>query len=312
MQLDRDAAAVLEALRAANRRPWHEMTPEEARASYMAGREVSQPPPMPVAEVRDLTCPGPHGPVPLRLYRPAAAPAQGAPVLVFFHGGGWVFGNLESHDGLCRHVAERSGAVVVAVDYRLAPEHKFPAAFDDALAATQWVAGQAAALGVDAARLAVGGDSAGGNLAAAVCLHARDHGGPRIAWQMLLYPATDMAMDSGSHRSHGEGHGLTTASMRWFGDHYLNHADEAADWRASPLRAASVVGLPPAYVLTASHDPLRDEGEAYARRLVEAGIPVCQWRVPGQIHGFLPQGKLMAASAPALDRLAAALRLALA
>ncbi|WP_207791991.1 alpha/beta hydrolase [Siccirubricoccus phaeus] len=311
MKLDPDAEALLAAARAANRPAWNELTPEQAREAYMATRALSAPPPVAVAEVRDLTCPGPHGPIPLRLYRPAAAPARDAPVLVYAHGGGWVFGNLESHDGLCRHLAEGSGCVVVAVDYRLAPEHRFPAAFDDALAATRWVAAEAEALGVDPARLAVGGDSAGGNLMAAVCLHARDHGGPAIAYQMLLYPVTDLAMDTPSHRRFGEGHSLTTAAMRWFAGLYLGPT-ESTDWRVAPLRAASLAGLPPAFVLTASHDPLRDEGEAYGRRLAEeAGVPVTLWRAPGQLHGFLPMGKLLRAADPALDRLAAALRLAL-
>ena len=313
MMLDRDAAEVLKVIHSPDRAPWDTLSPAEARASYMAGRQATAPEPMPVAELRDLSIPGPHGPIPLRLYRPATAPARGSPALAFFHGGGWVLGNLDSHDGVCRHLAERSGCVVVAVDYRLAPEHKFPAALDDAFAATQWLAAQAPALGVDAARIAVGGDSAGGNLAAAVCLLAREAGGnPAIAFQMLLYPATDFAMDTPSHRRFGEGHLLTRASMAWFRDHYLNHPGEAADWRASPLRAASLAGLPPAYVLTPTHDPLRDEGEAYARRLVEAGIPVTLWRAPGLIHGFLPMGKAIAAAGPALDRLAAALRAGLA
>jgi acetyl esterase len=313
MKLDRDAAEVLKVIHSPDRPPWDTLSPAEARASYMAGRQATAPEPLPVAEVRDLSIPGPHGPIPLRLYRPATAPASGSPALVFFHGGGWVLGNLESHDGVCRHLAERSGCVVVAVDYRLAPEHKFPAALDDAFAATQWLAAQAPALGLDAARIAVGGDSAGGNLAAAVCLLARDaNGSPSIAFQMLLYPATDFAMDTASHRRFGEDHLLTRASMAWFRDHYLKHPGEMADWRASPLRAASLAGLPPAFVLTASHDPLRDEGEAYARRLVEVGIPVTLWRVPGLIHGFLPMGKAIAASGPALDRLAAALKAGLA
>ena len=312
MRLDPDTEALLEAARAANRPAWNELTPEEAREAYMASRALSAPPPIPVAEIRDMACPGPHGAIPLRLYRPAAAPGRDAPVLVYAHGGGWVLGNLESHDGLCRHLAEHSGCVVLAVDYRLAPEHRFPAAFEDALAATQWVAAQAEALGIDPARLAVGGDSAGGNLMAAVCLHARDHGGPRIAFQMLLYPATDLTMDTPSHRRFGEGHMLTTVAMRWFATLYLRGPEDAADWRAAPLRAASLAGLPPAFVLTASHDPLRDEGEAYARRLVEeAGVPVTLWRVPGHLHGFLPMGRLLRAAEPALDRLAAALRQAL-
>jgi acetyl esterase len=311
MELDRDAATVLEMIRLAARPPWHTVSPEAARASYMAGRQVTAPEPMPVAVVQELIAPGPHGPIPLRLYRPAAAPAAGAAALVFFHGGGWVLGNLDSHDGVCRHLAERSGCVVVAVDYRVAPEHKFPAALDDATAATAWVAAQADTLGLDPARIAVGGDSAGGNLAAALCLGVRDGGGPAIAWQMLLYPATDFAMDTPSHRRFEEGHLLSRESMLWFRDHYLNSPAEITDWRASPLCATSVAGLPPALVLTASHDPLRDEGEAYGRRMAEACVPVTLWRVPGQIHGFLPMGKVIAASAGVLDRLAVAMRAAL-
>ena len=290
--LDPGAAQVLEMIRAAGRPPWHTLSPDEARASYLAGRQVTAPEPVPVAEVRDLTAAGPHGPIPLRLYRPAAAPPTASPVLVFFHGGGWVIGDLETHDGVCRHLAERSGCVVIAVDYRLAPEHKFPAALDDAFAAANWVAARADALGLDPMRLAVGGDSAGGTLAAACCLLAREAGGsPAIAYQMLLYPATDFAMDTPSHRQFAEGHLLTLDSMVWFRDLYLNGPSDMEDWRASPLRAGSLAGLPPAFVLTASHDPLRDEGERYARRLIEAGTPVTVWRAPGQIHGFLPQGK---------------------
>jgi acetyl esterase len=312
MMLDPGAAQVLEMIRAAGRPPWHTLSPDEARASYLAGRQVTAPEPVPVAEVRDLTAAGPHGPIPLRLYRPAKAPPTASPVLVFFHGGGWVIGDLESHDGVCRHLAERSGCVVIAVDYRLAPEHKFPAALDDAFAAASWVAAQADTLGLDPVRLAVGGDSAGGTLAAACCLLAREAGGsPAIAYQMLLYPATDFAMDTPSHRQFAEGHLLTLDSMVWFRDHYLNGPSDMEDWRASPLRAASLAGLPPAFVLTASHDPLRDEGERYARRLIETGTPVTVWRAPGQIHGFLPQGKIIAAAGHALDLLADALKAAL-
>jgi acetyl esterase len=309
MQLDPGAGTMLEMIRTSGRPPWHTVSPEEARAGYLAGRAVTAPDPLPVAEVGDLSAPGPAGPVPLRLYRSAEAPPTGAPVLVFFHGGGWLLGNLESHDGVCRHLAARGGCVVVAVDYRLSPESKFPAAVEDAFAATAWVASQAASLGIDPARLAVGGDSAGGNLAAVVALMAREAGDrPAIAFQMLLYPATDFAMDTPSHAQFAEGHLLTRPAMDWFRDHYLRGPADAADWRASPLRAASVSGLPPAYVLTASHDPLRDEGEAYARRLIEAGVPVTVWRAPGQIHGFLPNGKIIPAAGPALDRLGDALR----
>ncbi|MBX6372683.1 MAG: alpha/beta hydrolase [Acetobacteraceae bacterium] len=312
MTLDPDAAQVLELIRTAGRPPVEALSPDEARASYRAAREAVTPEPVAVAEVRDLAAEGPYGSIPLRLYRPhgVAGTGGGVPALVYFHGGGWVLGDLDSHDGVCRHLADRSGCVVIAVDYRLAPEHKFPAAVEDAFAATRWVAAHAQALGLDAARLAVAGDSAGGNLAAVVCLLARDaaEGGPRIAFQMLLYPATDFAMDTPSHRRFAEGHLLTRASMRWFRDHYLRTPADQEDWRASPLRAPSLAGLPPAYVLTASHDPLRDEGEHYAQRLIETGVPVTVWRVPGQIHGFLPMGRLIAASSRVLDALGGALK----
>lgn len=310
MMLDPDAARVLELIRAAGRPPYEQLSPEEARAAYRAARDAVAPEPVAVAEVRDLIAEGPRGPISLRLYRPFGAARSGDPALVFFHGGGWVLGDLDSHDGVCRHIADRSGCVVVAVDYRLAPEHKFPAGVEDAFAATRWVAERVPALGLDAARLAVGGDSAGGNLASVVCLLAREAGAPRIAFQILLYPATDFAMDTPSHRRFAEGHLLTRANMRWFRDHYLPAPSDREDWRASPLRAHSFAGLPPAYVLTASHDPLRDEGEQYARRLTEAGVPVTAWRVPGQIHGFLPMGRLVAASSRALDVLGRALKVA--
>lgn len=313
MKLNPDAAQVLAAIRLAGGPPWETLSPEEARASYLAGRAATTPEPMTVAQVRDFSIEGPHGPIPLRLYRPTSAAAKGSPALAFFHGGGWVLGNLDSHDAACRHLAERSSYVVVSVDYRLSPEHKFPTGLEDAFAASRWLIANAATLGLNPASIAVGGDSAGGNLAAAVCLLAREAGwNPGIAFQMLLYPATDFAMDTGSYRDFGEGHLLTRASMEWFRNHYLAHPDDALDWRASPLRASSLALLPSAYVLTASHDPLRDEGEAYALRLVEAGVPVSLWRAPGLIHGFLPMGKAIAASGPALDRVAGALRLGLA
>ena len=306
MPLDHDAQTLLDMVRAANRPAFEPVGAAEARLLYLAGRKVLAPEPMPIAETRDLTAPGPAGPIPLRLYRPSADAVL--PVLVFFHGGGWVVGDIETHDTVCRHLANRAECAVVSVDYRLAPEHKFPAAVDDAYAATAWVADNAAALGADPARLAVGGDSAGGNLAAVVCLRARDAGGPQIRYQLLIYPATDAAMRHESIARFAEGYVLTRSTMRWFYEQYLRSPDDAADWRVSPLVAPDLAGLPPALVMTAGYDPLCDEGDAYAERLAGAGVPVEHRRFSGQIHGFVTNGKIIRAAEAALDEAAAALK----
>ena len=242
-----------------------------------------------------LEIPAPHGAIPARLYRPKKRRETDglAPCLVFFHGGGWVIGNLDSHDVVCRQLAHEGELIVISVDYRLAPEHKFPAAVDDAIAATEWIAANARKLGLDASRLSVGGDSAGGNLATVVSIAARDGNGPAIAGQVLIYPATDLAAAHASHRELETSILLTHAMIRWFRDHYLNGAAEVHDWRASPARAATLIGLPPAYVLTAGADPLRDEGDEYARRLKEAGVAVTHRSFPGQFHGFFTMGKLL-------------------
>ncbi len=309
MALDGDAARVLEMVRLSGRPPFETVSPAEARALFLGGREILSPDPPPVAETRELAITrADGGAVPLRLYRGAGTRAETAlPALVFFHGGGWVVGDLETHDPICRHIANAAGCAVVAVDYRLAPEHKFPHAVEDCLAAAEWVAANAAALGIDGMRLAVGGDSAGGNLAAVVSLLARERGAPRLCSQILLYPAVDFAMNHVSHQRFAEGHLLTLATMRWFAEAYLRGAEDAGDWRASPLRAADLSGLPPAYVLTAGFDPLCDEGVAYARRLQDCGVAVEHRHLPGQIHGFLQMGKVIRAAGPALDEIAAAL-----
>ena len=210
-----------------------------------------------------------------------------------FHGGGWVIGDLDTHDVACRKLADQGQLIVISVDYRRAPEHKFPAAADDAVAATTWISDHAKELGLDAARLTVGGDSAGGNLAAVVAISARDGNGPAIAGQVLIYPATDFAMTHPSHREPETSILLTHSVIRWFADHYLNGAADVHDWRASPARASTLVGLPPAYVLTAGADPLRDEGDEYARRLKKAGVPVTYRHFAGQFHGFFTMGKLL-------------------
>jgi acetyl esterase len=292
--LDPDAAAVYKAFQEAGRPPYENGTPAEARELYLKARAVSNPEPPELAEVKPLSIPAPHGAIPARIYTPKTLRKTNgeAPCLVFYHGGGWVIGNLDSHDVVCRKLAHEGELIVISVDYRLAPEHKFPAAVDDAIAATKWIAANAKQLGIDASRLIVGGDSAGGNLAAVVSLAARD-GGPEIAGQVLIYPATDFAMKQPSHREPETSVLLTHTVIPWFCDHYLSGPADIDNWKASPARAATLAGLPPAYVLTAGADPLRDEGDDYAKRLKEAGVSVTYKHFPGQFHGFFTMGKLL-------------------
>jgi len=310
--LDPDVLLVLDMIRLAGRPPFEQLSPAEAREAYMKSRAVLQPAPEPVAEARDLTAPGPRGDIPLRLYRPAGAGAASLPGLVYYHGGGWLLGGIESHDVVCRRFANAAGCVVVSVDYRMAPEHRFPAAVDDSAAATRFVIEQAEALGIDPARIAVGGDSAGGNLAAVMALMARDGDLAPLAFQLLIYPATDMTMTTVSSQTVGPGVPLTSATMKWFIDHYMTTEADRIDWRASPARAASLAGTAPALVLTAGADPLRDEGVAYARRLEREGVRVTTLHLSDQIHGFLSMGKVIHAADTAIDMMAAALRRALA
>ena len=252
--------------------PTHTLSPTDARAFYRQRRTFTQPDPPEVGTVRDLEARGPAGPIPLRSYRPAgSSPDAVLPVLVYYHGGGWVIGDLDTHDVLCRQLCNQSGCALIAVDYRMAPENRFPAAVDDAVAATRWVRAQAAALKVDASRLAVGGDSAGGNLAAVVALVAREAGDLPIAFQLLIYPATDMRRGHPSHQANGQGYLLTSDTMTYFHDHYIPDKAQDLDWRASPLLHPDLSRLPPAFVLTAGYDPLRDEGLQYAHALTVAG-----------------------------------------
>jgi acetyl esterase len=213
-------------------------------------------------------------------------------VLIYYHGGGWTIGDLDTHDTLCRELCNRSGCAVVAVDYRMGPEHRFPAAVDDALAAARWVNRQAASLGVDASRIAVGGDSAGGNLAAVVAIAARDAGDLPIAFQLLIYPATDMRRGHASYTTNGQGYVLTRDAMAYFHDHYIDDPKHDLDWRASPLLCSDLRGLPPALVLTAGYDPLRDEGMDYARALTQAGNRASYVCFERQIHGFILMGRI--------------------
>src|SRR5881409_2539923 len=312
MALDPQAQDVINLVIKSGRPAYNTLSPKDARQLFRETRPASTPTPAEIGAVKDLTADGPGGPIPLRVYRPAGVPAGTAlPVLVYYHGGGWVIGDLDTHDVQCRQITAEAGVTVVSVDYRLAPEHKFPAAVDDAWAATRWVVAHAGELAADASRLAVGGDSAGGNLAAVVALLARGEGAPAIAVQVLIYPVTDLVGETRSYRDFAEGYLLTREGMRWFIAHYLTAEAEAADWRASPLRAQSLAGLPPALIVTAGFDPLRDEGEAYARRLRDAGVRVDYACYGGMLHGFVGMGRLLDTAGRAISLIAGSLSQAL-
>jgi len=293
--LDPDAAAIFQAFQDAGRPAYETLPPSEAREYYRAARPIVNPDPPALESSKPLSISAPHGAIPARIYTPKALRKNNglAPCLVFFHGGGWVIGDLDTHDVVCQKLAHEGELIVISVDYRLAPEHKFPAAADDAITATKWVADNARQFGIDAAHLLVGGDSAGGNLAAVVALAARDGDGPKLAGQVLVYPATDFAMEHPSHSEPETSILLTHSVIKWFCNHYLNSAADIENWKASPARAKTLAGLPPAYVLTAGADPLRDEGAEYAARLKEAGVPVTYRHFPGQFHGFFTMGKLL-------------------
>jgi acetyl esterase len=308
--LDPDAAAVYKAFQEAGRPAYETLTPPEAREFYLAARFVSNPEPPELQSVEPLTIPAPQGSIPARIYTPKILRTTNglAPGLVFFHGGGWTIGNLDSHDVVSRKLADEGQLIVISVDYRLAPEHKFPAAVDDAIASTKWIAANSKRLGIHASRLVVGGDSAGGNLATVVAISARDGNGPAIAAQLLIYPAVDFAMTHPSHSEPETSLLLTHSVIRWFRDNYLNGTADGGDWRASPARAKTLIGLPPAYVLTAGADPLRDEGDEYAARLREAGVPVTYRHFSGQFHGFFTMGKLLQQANVAASEIGAWLR----
>jgi acetyl esterase len=285
MALDPQAKGLLDAM-AANPGPRIiDLPVPEAREMYRGIAATLDLQGVPIGKVEDRNIPGPDGDIPVRLYTPVAAGGDALPVLVYFHGGGWVIGDLETHDALCRTFANEAGCKVVAVDYRLAPEHRFPAAADDCLAAVKWVEANGSDIGVDATRIAVAGDSAGGNLAAVVSQLAKAGKGPKIAFQLLIYPVTDTDVDTASYRANAAGYFLERDGMIWFFDHYLNGADRN-DTRIAPLKAASLAGLPPAYVVTAGFDPLKDEGRAYAEALKAAGVPTEYVNYEGMIHGF--------------------------
>jgi acetyl esterase/lipase len=293
--LDPDAAAVYKAFQEAGRPPYETVGPVKARELYLAARPVANPEPPELESVGPVSIPAPHGAIPARIYTPKKLRKTDglAPCLVFYHGGGWVIGDLDSHDVVCCKLAHEGELIVISIDYRLAPEHKFPAAVDDAITAVKWLAANAKQLGIDAGSLMVGGDSAGGNLAAVVTLAARDGDGPKLAGQVLIYPATESARKHPSHTEPETSILLTHSVTKWFYDCYLSGPDDIDNWQASPARAKTLAGLPPAYVLTAGADPLRDEGDEYAARLKEAGVPVTYRHFPGQFHGFFTMGKLL-------------------
>jgi acetyl esterase len=306
-RLHPEARALLEMMDAQGAPPLESQDPVEVRKSRAEPMKMLGGEPEQLGRVEDLSIPGPGGDVPLRLYANERGGVR--PALVYFHGGGFVLGSLDSHDAVCRDLAKASDAVVISVDYRLAPEHKFPAAVEDAHAATVWVAANAERLGIDARRIAVGGDSAGGNLATVIAMRCRDAGGPALALQLLLYPVTDLSsFETGSHRECSEGYFITRAGMEWFTGHYLASVDQTRHPEASPLLAPNLSGLPPALVITAEFDPLRDEGEAYAQRLQQAGVPVVVTRYPGMIHGFVSMRGVLSGGRQAIQEAAKAIR----
>ncbi len=306
MPLVPEYQAMLEALAAEPGPPIPEMSPEEARALYRMMRPLNAD--LAVGEVLERGVPGPAGEVPLRIYRPQAPGPH--PLLVYFHGGGWVIGDLDTADAVCRDLCETAGCVVASVDYRLAPEHRFPAAVDDCCAALGWVCGHAEELGGNG-RLAVAGESAGGNLAAVLCLKARDEAGPKIDFQLLLYPVVDHDLGRPSYVDNGAGYILETPAMRWFWDHYCPDPASRSHPHASPLQAADHSGLPPALVMTAEFDPLRDEGNLYAETLTAAGTQAEAICCDGLVHDFFATAQQFEASRGPFEAACAALRQAL-
>ena len=291
---------ILDDLQALAAPPVETLTPEAAR-NGMVQKSASLDRPEDLASVEDAEIPGPATAIPVRVYTPKGDGPF--PVLVYYHGGGWMCGDLETHDGYCRHLAIRCGALVVSIHYRRPPEDRFPAAAEDCYAATAWVAENAANWHGDASRLAVGGDSAGGNLAAVVSIMAKERGGPRIRCQVLLYPVIEPDFETASYRENATGYSLTRSMMQWFWDAYAPNPQDRLHRHAAPSRAPDLSGLPPAYVITAEYDPLRDEGESYAHRLEQAGVTVTLERWDGMIHGFVRWTEAVEEARQLLDKI---------
>jgi acetyl esterase len=297
MALNPQAKALLDMMASAEAPELWSLSPEEARAQMLAMRQDVEKPP--VAKVEDRTILAGGDEIPVRIYTPEGDGPF--PALVFYHGGGWVLGDIEYADIACRLMANDAGCVVVSVEYRLAPEHKFPTPLHDCYAALEWVVSNAGMLKVDTNRVAVGGDSAGGNLAAAVSIKARDEDGPKLVHQLLVYPVTDHSFETGSYGENADGYMLTRTAMEWFWNHYLNGPEDSENHLVSPLRVADASRLPSATVITAEFDPLRDEGEAYAKKLEAAGVPVTVRRWDGQIHGFFQMSTVLEDGKAAVD-----------
>ena len=303
MPLDPQAQVALDAAAAIGLPPNHTVSAQEARANSKLRPRPGGPE---VAKVEDRNIPGPGGEIPVRIYTPAGSGPF--PILVWFHGGGWVLGDLEQADGVSRHLTVGAGCVVVSVDYRLAPETKFPGPADDCYAATEWASENAASINGDPSSIAVGGDSAGGNLATAICLMARDQNGPALAFQLLVYPVTMRDFETVSYEENASGYSLTRDSMKWFWNHYLASDADASNPYAAPMQAKSLKGLPPALVITAQYDPLRDEGEDYAHRLQDEGVSTKCTRYDGMMHGFFANPSVFDKGKIAVDEASAAMK----
>jgi acetyl esterase len=313
MPLDPQVQTLLAAAKAAGLPEMWQLTPDQAREQYKLRVRRLDVKEEPIHRVSDRLIPGPDRPIPLRVYEPRAArPDERLPVLMWFHGGGFVIGDLDTHDTACRRLAKEGDCLVVAVDYRLAPESKFPAAVEDCMAALRWVALQGIEIGADVTRIGVGGDSAGGNLAAVCALLARDEGFPKLSHQLLIYPCTAPEPETRSHKLFAEGHLLTRKTITWFYAQYLRNSRDTQDFRFGPLIADDLAGVPPAFVLVAGYDPLRDEGVQYATRLVEAGIDVTFVNMAGMIHGFYIMLGAVDAASDAIRQSGVALRKAFA
>ena len=307
--LDPQAKALIDLIAEKGIPPTHTLSPKDARDFYVQRRFFSQPDAPEVAESKDIQIPGPGGEITLRTYRPLGrSAAEVLPALVYYHGGGHVIGDLDTHDTLCRTLANLAGCAVFAVHYRLAPEHIFPAASDDSVAATKWVHDHAAMLKIDPARIAVGGDSAGGHLAAVVSLTLKQDKSFKPVLQLLIYPVTNAAQVSASMISNAQGYLLTRDSMDYFYGHYMPETWMREDWRGSPMLASDHTDLPPALVITAGYDPLRDEGRAYADKLSASGVPTQYVCFERQIHGFVPMGRILREANTAVKLCAEVLR----
>ena len=306
--LDPQAQALMQLMVDKGVPPVNTLSPAEARESYRSRRTFTQPDALEVFKVENTHFNQNAVDVPVRIYHPASSQTQAQlPALVYIHGGGWTIGDLDTHDVLCRSLCLQADVVVISVDYRMGPEHKFPAAFDDCVAAFQWTVQNANRLGIDAKRIAMGGDSAGGNLTAAACLQLRDHP-VQPAFQLLIYPATIMWQDTPSYHANGQGYMLTKDSIAYYTENYLRDRNDAKDWRASPQWADSHAGLPPAFVMTAGYDPLRDEGLMYADALSKAGVSTQYVCFERQIHGFITMGRVMQEANTAVSMCAQVLR----